>query len=96
MTDLEKRLEVMSPHDCGVELNRVIAEGEKSEFADWVRLNLRNRREYLIGQIESGRLDQTELLKVTGDLRELAGMGLVFFTPVQVPESENTGETVNE
>ena len=94
-TELERRLAGKSDEDCARAVNVVIEEGAKSEFGDWIRLNLRNRRDYLVGLLETGRVDANELLKIVGELRALAGMGLAFFTPM-APQQQNVGEQADE
>jgi hypothetical protein len=92
---LECRLRDKSPADVATELRRIIEEGAKSEFGDWVRIQLRSSREMVTSTLESTPIaDPNLLLKLVGFLQAVVRIEQNLFTPPQA--NEDVGDSTNE
>lgn len=89
-TDLEKRLEGKPNDVVAKEVNRIIEEGAKSEFADWIRIHLREHRQTAQAFLDRGQLSDTNtVIAVLGAMRAISALEDAFFSPLTT-EKEDT------
>lgn len=88
-TDLEKRLEGKPNDVVALEVNRIIDEGAKSEFGDWIRIHLRQHRETALAFLERGQVaDTNSVMTVLGALRAISALEGAFFSPLTIEEEK--------
>jgi hypothetical protein len=88
---LKERLEAASPEEGARLVNRIISEGEDTEFGDWVRLCLDQNEEGVVGAIKgmgiSPGINVSEAaLIATGRLQAVELLKAQIFSRMEVEE----------